>query len=266
MATSSFKHQERSIFSTLTANKKNYFYHCLKNFILEGRAYSQGLTVQKGSAVGLILATMQKLAASSVAVILSALRNRKRNFQAKKAEAEEEQARMLMLLKEAGASENELDSAEERDKEILAAMIKVNRDEETSIDQLIGYATEVRSESKMEVILDLIESDHPEDSILFFTEYKATQGLLVKLLRDKYGHQSVGFINGDNFLNIQDADQEVRLTSNRRDLAEQFNNGEVRFLVSTEKVEGVDLQRNCHVLIQVDMPWNPMGFTNVLED
>lgn len=241
------------------SEQEEFFYHCLENFILEGRAYSQGLTVQKGRAVGLILATMQKLAASSVAAILSALRNRKRNFQAKKAEAEEEQAKMLMLLKEAGASEHELDSAEERDKEILAAMIKVNRDEETSIDQLIGYATEVRSESKMEVILDLIESDHPEDSILFFTEYKATQGLLVKLLRDKYGHQSVGFINGDNFLNIQDADQEVRLTSNRRDLAEQFNNGEVRFLVSTEAAgEGVDLQRNCHVLIQVDMPWNPM--------
>ena len=239
--------------------QEEFFYHCLENFILEGRAYSQGLSIQKGSAIGLILATMQKLAASSVAAILSALRNRKKNFQAKKAEAEEEHAKLLLELKETGASDYEMDSAEEMHREILAAMIKVNRDEETSIDQLIGYAKAVKSESKMEVILDLIETEHSDDSILFFTEYKATQGLLVKLLRNKYGHQSVGFINGDNFLYIQDADQEVRLTSNRAELAEQFNNGEVRFLVSTEAAgEGVDLQRNCHVLIQVDMPWNPM--------
>ncbi|MDA7756956.1 DEAD/DEAH box helicase [Opitutales bacterium] len=241
------------------SEQEEFFYHCLENFILEGRTYSQGLSNQKGSAVGLILATMQKLAASSVAAILSALRNRKKNFQKIKTDTEDEYARNLNALKESGATEHELESVEDRTKEILDSLIKVCRDEEISIDQLIGYASEVKSESKMEVILDLIESEHSQDSILFFTEYKATQGLLVKLLRKKYGHQSVGFINGDNYLVIKDSGEEFKLSSNRRELAEQFNTGGIRFLVSTEAAgEGVDLQGNCHVLVQVDMPWNPM--------
>ena len=241
------------------SEQEEFFYHCLENFILEGRTYSQGLSNQKGSAVGLILATMQKLAASSVAAILSALRNRKKNFQKIKTDTEDEYARNLNALKESGATEHELESVEDRTKEILDSLIKVCRDEEISIDQLIGYASQVKSESKMEVILDLIESEHSQDSILFFTEYKATQGLLVKLLRKKYGHQSVGFINGDNYLVIKDSGEEFKLSSNRRELAEQFNTGGIRFLVSTEAAgEGVDLQGNCHVLVQIDMPWNPM--------
>ena len=33
----------------------------------------------------------------------------------------------------------------------------------------------------------------------------------------------------------------------------------MRFLVSTEAAgEGIDLQENCHSLIHVDLPWNPM--------
>ena len=32
-----------------------------------------------------------------------------------------------------------------------------------------------------------------------------------------------------------------------------------RFLVSTEAAgEGIDLQENCHSLIHIDLPWNPM--------
>jgi len=42
-------------------------------------------------------------------------------------------------------------------------------------------------------------------------------------------------------------------------MAEKFNNGQIRFLISTEAgVEGIDLQQQCHCLIHVDLPWNPM--------
>jgi hypothetical protein len=41
--------------------------------------------------------------------------------------------------------------------------------------------------------------------------------------------------------------------------AAKFNDGGVRFLVSTEAGgEGIDLQHRCHSLIHVDLPWNPM--------
>src|SRR4026208_587887 len=41
--------------------------------------------------------------------------------------------------------------------------------------------------------------------------------------------------------------------------ADRFNDGRVRFLVSTEAGgEGIDLQEQCHSLVHVDLPWNPM--------
>src|SRR5262249_42686561 len=45
----------------------------------------------------------------------------------------------------------------------------------------------------------------------------------------------------------------------RERAAERFNAGQVRFLISTEAGgEGIDLQENCHSLIHIDLPWNPM--------
>ena len=41
--------------------------------------------------------------------------------------------------------------------------------------------------------------------------------------------------------------------------AEKFNEGRVRFLISTEAGgEGIDLQQSCYSLVHVDLPWNPM--------
>lgn len=45
----------------------------------------------------------------------------------------------------------------------------------------------------------------------------------------------------------------------RATVEEDFNTGNKRFLVSTEaSSEGIDLQKHCHVLIHIDLPWNPM--------
>lgn len=53
--------------------------------------------------------------------------------------------------------------------------------------------------------------------------------------------------------------KEVTLRTRRSEAADTFNEGKVRFLVSTEAAgEGIDLQKNCHTLIHVDLPWNPM--------
>lgn len=45
----------------------------------------------------------------------------------------------------------------------------------------------------------------------------------------------------------------------RKEAAKEFNEGKVRFLISTEAAgEGIDLQQNCHVLIHADLPWNKL--------
>ncbi|MCL6501299.1 MAG: SWF/SNF helicase family protein [Pirellulales bacterium] len=97
--------------------------------------------------------------------------------------------------------------------------------------------------------------------MLFFTEYKATQALLMSALQRRYGNGCVTFINGDGWLEgVADArGQPQTMREDRRRAAERFNRGQVRFLVSTEAAgEGVDLQGSCSALIHVDLPWNPM--------
>jgi superfamily II DNA or RNA helicase len=241
--------------------EEEYFYGSLESFIREGKAYSQGLSKTEGAAIGLILATMQKLAASSIASILSALRNRRHNFEKWAGDIETNKPLLIGKLKATRTGDAQVDEESDRKvEEMIDSHVRVLRDEELSIEQLIGYAEVIKSETKMNRLMELIREEHADDSILFFTEYKATQSVLVQLLREEYGATSTGFINGDNYLFVDDPERgRLRLLSVRRDLADAFNEGRKRFLVSTEAAgEGIDLQGNCHVLIHVDLPWNPM--------
>jgi hypothetical protein len=77
----------------------------------------------------------------------------------------------------------------------------------------------------------------------------------------RFGDGCVTFINGDNLAKeVIDASGATRsLRKRREDASDDFNTGDVRFLVSTEAAgEGVDLQEQCYTLIHVDLPWNPM--------
>ena len=50
-----------------------------------------------------------------------------------------------------------------------------------------------------------------------------------------------------------------RFAVSREVAAEEFNAGKRRFMISTEAAgEGIDLEENCHIIIHVDLPWNPM--------
>jgi len=96
---------------------------------------------------------------------------------------------------------------------------------------------------------------------LLFTEYKATQALVVSILMVRFGESAVGFINGDERLvGVRlPSGRKAVLTGSRETAAEAFNQGRIRFLVSTEAGgEGIDPQARCHTLIHVDLPWNPM--------
>lgn len=135
------------------------------------------------------------------------------------------------------------------------------QDEEPRLQILVEAAAQVTEESKIKTILDLLESRYQGEAVLFFTEYKATQSLLMSALMQRYGDDCVTFINGDaearDVVDSTGASRTVRLS--RDEASDRFNDGRVRFLVSTEAAgEGIDLQKNCHILIHVDLPWNPM--------
>ena len=213
----------------------------------------------------LILITMQKLASSSVAAVRRALDRRLarlRQAKAKLDESREGLARLQALLAEDDpANLDEVSRLEERVAESLRG-VDLNPHEIPALEELLEAANDVIDETKIERILTVVDESFTGRSVLFFTEYKATQALLMSALHKRYGDGCVTFINGDGFIeDVRDSSGNISdRTEDRHRAAARFNQGEVRFLVSTEAAgEGVDLQEHCSALIHVDLPSRTMS-------
>ena len=137
------------------------------------------------------------------------------------------------------------------------------KDEIRHLEQLLVAAAAVSQETKIKQLVEagVLDNQFIDQPVLFFTEYKATQALVISALQKRYGDGCVTFINGDEELDgvVLSSGEVVKLREPRTEAAARFNSGKVRFLVSTEAGgEGIDLQERCHILIHVDLPWNPM--------
>jgi hypothetical protein len=157
---------------------------------------------------------------------------------------------------------DEGDAINQRDEDKLAQMmLKLMENEQGALRELLTAAEAVKRETKVEEILSYTRSLPAGTSVLYFTEYKATQSMLLSALMQEYGAAAVTFINGDGMLpDVRMPDGRLQvLRSPRENAADAFNSGKHRFLVSTEAAgEGIDLQESCHHLVHVDLPWNPM--------
>ncbi len=258
-----FQPQKVNIKTYRYSREESYFYDLMTEFIITGKAYASGLEQSGQRLVILVLICMQKLASSSIAAIKKALENRLLNLKVLNIDLNENKDRLaakhLHNLDSDAYDEDEKSAQEEK----LAsdAILNLIRNEEKWLKLLIDAADEVKKETKIELIGDILEDEFKHRSVLLFTEYKATQSKVVSLLIQRYGKDSVVFINGDEMLEGVDyGDGERRTFRMERTLAaDMFNSGKARFLVSTEAAgEGIDLQENCHSLIHIDLPWNPM--------
>ena len=241
-----------------------HFYEQLTQFIVTGKAYAAKLGFQDRRMVILILITMQKLASSSVAAVRRALTRRLARLRDAKAHLEESQEDLERLqdlqAEEDTANQDEISRLEERMAESVGG-VDLKPNEIPALEELLAAAHEVADETKIARILAVVDESFAGRSVLFFTEYKATQALLMSALHKRYGDGCVTFINGDGFIeDVRDSSGNISTRTEDRHLAAaRFNRGEVRFLVSTEAAgEGVDLQESCSALVHVDLPWNPM--------
>lgn len=267
------------IFTPVTVSRKEYeyneqeqaFYDRLSEFITTGRAFAGGLSGAGQRRAMLVLITMQKLASSSVAAIRRALTTRLARLRSVARRQERSIREMQELANRAMAMEAEAsgDDAESLDaqavlEELRATLVAVetfNPEEIPAIEELLALADAVTHETKVESLLDLLDGEYQGRSVLLFTEYKATQSLVMSALERRFGDGCTAFINGDGVaegvVGTSGIPRTVR--SDRRATADAFNQGKVRFLVSTEAAgEGIDLQVSCHTLCHVDLPWNPM--------
>lgn len=232
------------------------FYQLLTEFIMAGNAYASGLDQNGRRQVTLVLIAMQKIASSSVAAIRLALRKRLANIEKEVNRFKENQS--TTELSDDEADEEALEALDRWEKQVEFQLMA---EELPFLRALIEAAERIEQESKILRIGELIDTRFGERSVLLFIEYKATQALVVSTLMARFGEDVVGFINGDDRLvGVRlPSGRETVLTGNRETAAEAFNQGKIRFLVSTEAGgEGIDLQSRCYTLIHVDLPWNPM--------
>ena len=245
---------------------ENCFYRMLTEFIMSGQAYAARQTDStQGRAIILVLIAMQKLASSSVAAIRRAIRGRLgriRGGREQLAAVKKERERLSAYFEAEQAQD--FDQLSDMDEHIAEreTELRLMENEEVNLQSLLDASNEVLEETKIQTLVQKLRSSLSDRSVLFFTEYKATQSLLMSALIREFGTGCVAFINGDG--RAEDVVDKPgvpprAVTESRAHAAEQFNAGAVRFLVSTEAGgEGIDLQENCHTLVHADLPWNPM--------
>lgn len=143
-----------------------------------------------------------------------------------------------------------MDSEEQVDT-LLRARLAALKSERSEVELLLELARRTEgagSDVKAEALLDLIyqmqqEEGEPDLKVLIFTEFVPTQAMLREFLAAR--GFSVVILNGS-----MDLIERQRV---QREFAE-----EARIMVSTDAGgEGINLQF-CHVVVNYDIPWNPM--------
>jgi superfamily II DNA or RNA helicase len=121
--------------------------------------------------------------------------------------------------------------------------------ERAMLEALLSRLRGLTKDSKWDRFADLLlQLDRTEPGVkaLIFTQYRVTQETLQRRLADLFPNTTIEIINGG-------VESEERRRARIR-----FEN-ESRFMVSTEAGgEGVNLQKACHVMVNYDLPWNPM--------
>lgn len=217
------------------------FENSLKQYIKQGYQVASELGYT-GNAIGFVMTVYRKLAASSAFAINRALKNRRLKLLDEKFNDKDIQSNIQDERFEGEFEETEVTKLE--GSQFFEGEIE-------QLDTLIQESEDVMSsDTKLNEVLNSlipsILSKNNNEKILIFTEYCSTQNYLKDALEAKYGFNKVSLINGS------------MSHEQRREAIHQFEDCG-QFLISTEAGgEGINLQRQCHIMINYDLPWNPM--------
>ncbi|TBN37285.1 helicase [Paracoccus subflavus] len=213
-------------------------YEAVTDYVRHG--YNQAMAAKQRH-IGFLMILMQRLVTSSTAAIRATLEKRQ-------ALLDEPQLQPSLFEKADVDAWAELDGQTQVD---IAVQAKGWELEKAEVDTLLELArsTEAQgTDAKAEALLELIyklqqEENDPELKVLVFTEFVPTQAMLADFLEGR--GFSVATLNGS-------MDLEARAR------AQGVFSRDVRILISTDAGgEGLNLQF-CHVIVNFDMPWNPM--------
>ncbi|MFG8397976.1 helicase-related protein [Pseudomonas aeruginosa] len=210
----------------------------LQDYLRKGYDAGEALG-RTGNAIGFVMTVYRKLAASSAAAIHRALCNRLQRLLDDEANGlSDEEPRDQRYL---GEWEEQFTSDA---REFFAGEVQLLKDLIAEAAAL--KANDLKLKLFIEDIIGKIHAANADEKVLIFTEYRTTQNYLREALADHYGSDQVELINGS----MQHAE--------RREAIKRFEE-QGRFLISTEAGgEGINLQSKCHVMVNYDLPWNPM--------
>lgn len=215
-------------------------YEAVTEYVREG--YNQAMR-EKRSYIGFLMILMQRLVVSSTRAIRTTLERRLEAL-----EAPQEQLTLFPQLSEEDWAD--LDGQEQMDT-LLKTRLKALKNERAEVKLLLEAAKRCESQgpdAKAEALLDWIyrlqaEEGDPDLKVLVFTEFVPTQEMLYEFLTER-GFEVVclnGSMDMEERKRVQDAFAK-----------------DARILISTDAGgEGLNLQF-CHVVINYDIPWNPM--------
>ena len=227
-----------------TRLEQRELYEAVTEYVRHG--YNQA-TREKRNAVGFLMVLFQRMVTSSTQAIRQAMERRL-------AVLEDEPEQMLLLAAEPpppawGVDEG--DHHEDSFEAVVGERLAGLRSERAEVQHLVSLARRCEASApdiKAEALLSLIRSLEAEESdpdlkVLVFTEFVPTQSMLAEFLQQR-GY-TVATLNGS-------------LTMDQRRLVQLEFRGDARVLVSTEAGgEGLNLQF-AHIIVNYDLPWNPM--------
>ena len=215
-------------------------YEAVTEYVRQG--YNQAMK-EKRSYIGFLMILMQRLVVSSTAAISTTLERRLEVL-----EAPQEQ---LTLFPDYSEEDWEDLDGQEQIETLLKTRLNAMKNERAEVKLLLEAAWRCEQsgpDAKAESLLDWIyrlqqEEGDPDLKVLVFTEFVPTQGMLKQFLSDR--GFSVVCLNGS--MNMDE----------RKRVQESFAE-DAHVLISTDAGgEGLNLQF-CHVVINYDIPWNPM--------
>lgn len=221
-------------------SRQERLYEAVTEYVREG--YNQAVR-EKRSYIGFLMILMQRLVVSSTSAIRTTLERRLGVLKTPQDRHQDQQ-------QHDDEAWEDLDGQQQLD-EVLRANAQALHNEAAEVELLLELATECEQagpDAKAEELLDWLyrlqtEENAPELKVLVFTEFVPTQEMLRRFLSER--GFAVVCLNGS-----MDMEERGRVQDAFR--------REARILISTDAGgEGINLQF-CHVVINYDIPWNPM--------
>ena len=215
-------------------------YEGVTEYVREG--YNQALR-EKRTAVGFLMILMQRLVTSSTRAIRTSLERRLEVL-------ELPEGQLSLFGEDIGDDWATLDGQEQMET-VLKERLRGLENERAEVELLLSAARRCEAQGpdvKAQALLDWVQGiqrdeKDPDLKVLVFTEFVPTQAMLADFLRDR--GFAVTCLNGSMGM------------EERRDVQKAFAR-EAQVLISTDAGgEGLNLQF-CHVVVNYDLPWNPM--------